>query len=323
MDGRWLGEADVVGLLGLPDAISVVGDALRQEAAGRARTMAKSHIAWGDGHTLHAVGGVVGDVVGTKTWAHTAGGAAPLLVLWDATSGDLMAVVEAFALGQLRTAAVSGVATDALAAPDADELAILGSGRQAHAQVAAVDAVRPLRRIRVWSPTPAHADAFAARLRGAGAGDVTVAPTPAAAVAGASVVTTATRARAPIVTASMLASGVHVNAVGAITPERAEIDADVLARCAVVAADDPDAARRLARELSADTAVTALSTIVAGGAGRAEGADVTLFRAMGIGVADVALGAELVRRGAASDAGQPLPPPGPAPLDLPLGRSHA
>jgi alanine dehydrogenase len=322
MDGRWISEADVAALVSLPDAIEAVDAALRQEAAGRARTMAKTHIAWGDGHTLHAIGGEVGAVVGTKTWAHTAGGAAPLLVLWDANSGHLLAVVEAFALGQLRTAAVSGVATRCLAAPDADELAILGSGRQAHAQAAAVHAVRPLRRIRVWSRTAAHAEAFAAELRAAGADDVTVAPNVSAAVAGAAVVTTATRARTPIVTAAMLATGVHVNAIGAITPERAEVDADVVARCAVVAADDPDAARRLARELAGDTAVTSLSTIVADGTGRPDGADVTLFRATGIGLADVALGAEVVRRAVASDAGRALPPPVPAALDLPLGRSH-
>jgi ornithine cyclodeaminase len=313
----------VVRLLRLDAAIAAVDDALQREAAGRARTMAKTHIAWGDGHTLHALGGEVGGMVGTKTWAHTAGGAAPLLVLWDAGSGALVAVVEAFALGQLRTAALSGVATRALAAPDADELAIVGTGRQALAQVAAVDAVRPLRRIRVWSRTPAHAEAFAARLRAAGAPDVVVAPAVANAVAGAGVVTTATRARSPIVAAAMLSAGVHVNAVGAITPDRAEIDIDVLDRCAVVAADDPDAARRLARELAGDTTITPLSAIVAGGPGRPEGADVTLFRALGIGLADVALGAELVRRAAASGTGRPLTGPVPVPLDLPFGRSHA
>ncbi len=323
MDARWITEADVVRLLRLDAAIAAVDDALQREAAGRARTMAKTHIAWGDGHTLHAVGGEVGGMVGTKTWAHTAGGAAPLLVLWDAGSGALVAVVEAFALGQLRTAAVSGVATRALATPDADELAIVGTGRQALAQVAAVDEVRPLRRIRVWSRTPAHADSFAARLRAAGAPDVVVAPAVADAVAGAGVVTTATRARSPIVSAAMLSTGAHVNAVGAITPDRAEIDIDVLDRCAVVAADDPDAARRLARELAGDTTITPLSAIVAGGRGRPEGADVSLFRAMGIGLADVALGAELVRRAAASGTGRPLPGPVPVPLDLPLGRSHA
>src|SRR5207237_8443297 len=86
---------------------------------------------------------------GTKTWAHTPGGATPLLVLLDATTGALKAVIEAFALGQMRTAAASGVATRWLARKDATEFAMIGPGKQALTQVAAVLAVRTLQRVRV------------------------------------------------------------------------------------------------------------------------------------------------------------------------------
>src|SRR5262249_62400284 len=89
-------------------------------------------------------------VVGTKTWAHTTGGATPLLILFDAENGDLLAIVEAFVLGQLRTGGISGVATRWLAAPDADEMALIGTGKQAAPQLAAVAAVRRLRRGRGW-----------------------------------------------------------------------------------------------------------------------------------------------------------------------------
>jgi len=116
--------------------------------------------------------------------------------------------------------------------------------------------------------------------------------------------------------------GTHVNAVGAITPDRGEIHPDLVGRCDPVAADSPDAARRLARELTAVATITPLSAIVAAGAGRAPGADVTLFRAMGIGLADVAVGAEIVRRARAAGAGRPIPQPAPAALDLPLGGPH-
>lgn len=319
-EARWITEADVVALLPFGDAIAAVETALRQEADGRARTMEKTHVAWGDGHTLHAVGGQLDGLVGTKTWAHTAGGATPLLLLWDAGDGGLVAVVEAFALGQLRTGAVSGVATRWLAATDADELAVLGSGKQARAQVAAVAAVRPIRRIRVWSPTADHAVAFASSLAGGADVEVVVAASAAEAVAGAPIVTTVTRARAPVLESAMVAPGTHINAVGAITPERGEIHPDVVGRCDVVAADSPDAARRLARELAGLAVITPLSSIVAAGSGRPAGADLTLFRAMGIGLADVALAAELVARAGAAGAGRPLPRPAPAPLVLPVGR---
>jgi ornithine cyclodeaminase len=102
-------------------------------------------------------------VVGTKTWTHTEGGANPLLILFDAANGQLVAVIEAFALGQLRTAAISGLATRWLAAPDAAEMALVGAGKQALAQVAAVAAVRKLGRVRVASRNPENAAAFAKR----------------------------------------------------------------------------------------------------------------------------------------------------------------
>ena len=165
----WITEAEVAELLSMAEAIEALEQGLRLEADGAARTMVKTHAAWGDGHTLHAIGATMEGqgLVGAKVWAHTQGGATPILVLWHAETGGLAAIVEAFALGQLRTGGMTGVATRLLAAAGADELAQIGSGRQALPQVAAVAAVRPLRRIRVFSPTAAHAEAMAAALRAA------------------------------------------------------------------------------------------------------------------------------------------------------------
>jgi ornithine cyclodeaminase len=107
----WLSEADVAGLVSLPDAIAAVEKWLALEAAGTAHTMEKTHVGWGDGHGLHAVGGGGrGGIRHDETWAHTPA-ARPALIVWDSGSGRLRAVIEAFALGQLRTGAVSGVAT--------------------------------------------------------------------------------------------------------------------------------------------------------------------------------------------------------------------
>src|SRR3954465_1352973 len=130
-------EKEVSELIDLPAAIDAVEAGLRLEATGTGGTMEKAHVAWGGGHPLHALGAALPgrNVVGTKTWAHTEGGATPLLLLWQADSGRLLAVIEAFVLGQLRTAAVSAVATRWMAAPDATELAIIGSGKQALPQV--------------------------------------------------------------------------------------------------------------------------------------------------------------------------------------------
>jgi len=89
--------------------------------------------------------------VGTKTWTHTQGGTCPLLLLWSADDGSLVAVIEAFALGNLRTGGISGLAADWMARRDAKVMAIAGTGKQALAQVGTMLAVRPIERLRVYS----------------------------------------------------------------------------------------------------------------------------------------------------------------------------
>jgi ornithine cyclodeaminase/alanine dehydrogenase-like protein (mu-crystallin family) len=313
----WITEADVVAALDLRGAISALETGLRLEAAGEATSLEKTHAVWGDGHTLHALGATFQGrgVVGTKTWAHVHG-AAPLLVLWNSESGSLLAVIEAFALGQMRTAGLSGVATAALAAPEAASLALVGAGAQALAQAAAVAAVRPLTDVRVFSRSADKADALAARLSeqlGAEVRSTTVASD---AVQGADVVTTVTRAREPILHLTDLRRGVHVNAVGAITPERRELAADVVEAASVIACDSISSARRSATDLCAvfddDEArwqqVLTLGEIAAGDRRPADPV-LTLYKGMGTGVADVALGAVILERTRASGSGRPIDVP--------------
>ncbi len=313
----WISEAEVCSILDLPSAIEALRLGLALEAAGQARAMAKTHVAY-DGHTLHALGAVMpGEgLAGSKTWAHTAGGVTPLEIVWNAETGALRAVIEAFALGQLRTAAVTGVATDLLAQPAADELAMCGTGRQALPQVAAVAAVRPLARVRVFGRDPVRRAAFVDRvhaelgLRAEGVASVEDA------VRGAAIVTLATRATEPILAAGMVAPGAHVNAIGAITPERAEFEPALLGRCAVLAADSPEQVRALSSEFrryfAEDPAgfdrLVSLATLLARGGGRTAAGDVTLFKAMGTGIADLALARVVVQEAGKQGLGVPLPP---------------
>lgn len=313
-DALWISERDVADVLTIRTATTAVAQMLVHEHHGGAETLEKTALTWGGAHTLHALGGVVGvsggvGVAGTKTWAHTAGGATPLLVLWDASSGALLAVVEAFALGQLRTASISAVATGHLARRDARTMAMIGTGKQALAQVAAVASVRKLDEVRVYSPTVDHRESFAARLREHDAAPSIVAcDSIAVAVADADVVTTATRATAAFLHAADLASDAHVNALGAITPGRCELAADVPAGASLVVSDSPSAATSLSSELDGRD-VTALSRVVGDRTwpGRTDG--LTVFKAMGLGVADVALGIEVVRRATERGLGRPLAPP--------------
>ncbi len=316
-DPIWLTEADVVSLMNLPQAIDALETGLRRQAEGSAKTMDKTHMTWDGGSTLHAIGAVyeTRDIVGAKTWAHTAGGASPLLLLWNASTGALLAVIEAFAMGQMRTGGVSGVAARWMSAPDADSMALIGTGKQALAQLAAVAAVRPLRSVRIWGRDPGRRDALAAKAAALGYGfDIQTPATVAEATDGAAIVTLVTRAREPFFTAAMAAPGAHINAVGAITPEREEFTPDILDRAALVVADDPGSALRLSREFStyfpADTArILPLSTLVGHPADRAQGGDLTVFKAMGMGLSDLALGIELHAAARTAGLGRSIPAP--------------
>jgi ornithine cyclodeaminase len=321
----WITESDVVALMDMPSAIRALETGLLAEARGTASNMTKTHVEWeatGGHATLHAIGAAFTDagIAGTKTWAHTPGGATPLLILYDANTGRLLAIVEAFALGQLRTGAASGVATKWLAADDADELALIGTGKQSMTQVAAVAAVRSLKRVRVFGRHAERRRRVAARICEE-LGVQTVEETSVAdAVNGAPIVTAVTRAREPFLSGTMVARGAHVNAVGAITPGGAEITSDLLARCTRVVVDSPPQARRLSRELidffGTDDerwkGVRPLSAVVAERERRTPEDDLTLFKSLGMGISDLALGLEVYNSAKAAGLGRPLTHPAPA-----------
>ncbi|MDX9873407.1 MAG: ornithine cyclodeaminase family protein [Spongiibacteraceae bacterium] len=315
--GIWISEAEVVSLMSLPEAIDALGEGLREEAAGCAHNMVKTHATWGDGATLHAIGAVFEGwgVVGTKTWAHTPGGAMPLLILIDASNGSVVAIIEAFALGQMRTGGISGVATDLLARPGARRLAMIGAGKQSLTQVAAVAAVRELEQVAVWSPTAASREALAARIESQLGISAVATDTLEGALDAAEIVTLATRARAPFLLSDMLQPGVHINAVGAITPERAEFEPALLSRAARLAADSVPQVRRLSREFmdafGEDEAqwqqLRPLAELVSAGTQRPAEADLTLFKAMGMGISDLSLGYAILQKARAAGLGKPLP----------------
>jgi len=328
-EALWIDEEQVAANVSLAEAIEIVQQGFAAQARGEVSVLERSHVSW-QGGSLHALGAVsaTSGFAGTRTWAATAGGTTPLLVLFDCETGALRCIVEACALGLLCTAAVSAIATRWLAAPDAADLALIGSGHQAFAQVAAIAHVRRLRRVRVFSPNPAHRKALVAQLRSELVRDAVEAASLAEALDGAPIVTLATRATAPFLEAGMLARGAHVNAIGAITPERAELSRDVLESAQRVIVDDLPAARRLSREFTdfygtADESwqgVETLAQVVAGKRPREAGARLTLFKAMGSGLADLALGVEIYRRVLLAGGGREIAQPEPVrPRLLPGG----
>jgi ornithine cyclodeaminase len=138
------------------------------------------------------------------------------------------------------------------------------------------------------------------------------------AVKDAPIVTAVTRAREPIITARMLAKGTHFNAVGAITPEREEFTQDVFDRVDQIAVDMVESVKSLSAEfrkrfVDGDwSKVRPLSELVAAKSTRPQHADLTLFKAMGMGLSDLALGIEILSRVRSTGGGRAFPHPKPA-----------
>lgn len=313
-DAIWISEAEVVELMDLGEAIAALEAALREEARGEAQNMTKTLLQYGK-NNLHAIGGKLGNLVGTKTWTHTQGGTCPVLLLWSAEDGSLVAVIEAFALGNLRTGGISGVAADWMARKDAKVMALIGTGKQALAQAGTMLAVRAIERLQIYSPRAEPRQEFAAKARGEFGVETAVCSSVPEACGGAQIVTLVTRAAQPFLDAGMLEHGAHLNAVGAIAPDREEFAQDVFARATLVAVDNLPGVQQLSREFMTRYAspgwddVLPLSKLIASGRRRTPKDDISLFKAMGMGISDLALGAELVRRARERGAGRTIPQP--------------
>jgi len=312
----WLTEQDVVGLVTLDDAIAALERAVAAEGAFN---VPKALGGYDDGSSMHSLGSAAPALgyAGFKTWIHTKRGATAVYALFDSRHGSVLAMLEAGALGQLRTAAMTGLGTRWQAPEGADEMALVGTGYQALTQVAAVNAVRPLRRVRVWSPTPEKRRAFVETLRRRFATEVVEAATLEAATEGAPIVTVVTRARDPFLSAAMLARGAHLNAVGAILPANAEILPDVFERAGSIVVDDLVNTQKASREFidrfggeRGWSAVRSIGEVIRSGRpARPEGGDLSLFKSVGMGLSDLAVAMMAYERARERGLGREIPAP--------------
>jgi ornithine cyclodeaminase/alanine dehydrogenase-like protein (mu-crystallin family) len=220
-----------------------------------------------------------------------------IVTLFDGEIGVPTAILDASAITEVRTAAVTAVATGLLAREDSRVLAILGAGVQAKAHLDSLLGVREFDSIKVYAPTEAHARRLVARAP-AGGPTVTVSASAEDAVRGADVVVTSTSSREPVLRREWLTPGTHVNAVGASTPTAREIDVETVAASALFC-DSRESLRneageyRLALEqglISGEDHVRGeLGEVLAGTRpGRRDPTELTLFRSLGLAVEDLA-----------------------------------
>jgi ornithine cyclodeaminase len=247
-----------------------------------------------------------------------------VVMLFGIAHGEPLAILDATAITAIRTAAASAAATRALARADAGDLALIGSGTQARTHLEAMQCVRPLRRVRVWSRNRANAERFA-REEGAHRGvTIEVCASAAGAVKGADLVCTTTSARTPVLEGAWLAPGAHINAAGACFKETRELGTEAVRRARLFT-DCRESCVNEAGDFLLPRAEGAIGDAHLLGEvgdvflGRLEGRrtpeDITIYESLGIAIEDLASAHWIHRRALETGKGTWLEwggPPGPA-----------
>lgn len=309
-----LTEEDVRRLLTMDMALEAVEQGLRKLALDEAANTPRARVQTDHAmlHVMSAAAKSLG-VMGAKLYSTSRkGGARFILPLFDGRTGALLCLMQADYLGQVRTGAASGIATQYMARPDATEVGLFGSGKQARTQVQAICRVRRIRQVQVYSPNEERRRAFAAEMSELCQTEVVPVARPEMAAEKKDIIITATSSREPVLTGHWIGEGTHLNAIGSNFLGKAEIDSVTVRRCAVIAVDSKDQARLEAGDFQqaledgslrwAD--VRELGQIIVGRyPGRKHPQDVTLFKSLGIAIEDVAVAGRVYARAQAEGAG--------------------
>src|SRR5580658_5150362 len=301
-----LSEADIRAVLFMPDLIGAMETALAAFSSGQVVQPVRTVIEMPDAAFFAAMPGYIAGhiehpaVLGAKLVAVIAANQrrglpthrASILLL-EAETGALAAIMDGRLITEMRTAAVSAVSVRHMARPDAAVLAMLGSGVQARSHLAALPLARSFQEVRAWSPTRAHLEIFAAE----SPVPVHACRTAAEAVRGADVIVLATAATTPAIENGWVSEGAHVISVGACRPTHRELDSALVARARVVVdsrasafAESGDILLGIGEGLfTGDHVVAELGEVVAGRLpGRTSDGQVTLFKSLGLAVEDLA-----------------------------------
>jgi ornithine cyclodeaminase len=324
-----LSAADVHAVLGYAECAGAMRDALTALADGHAQQPLRTVVQPAGAAGLVALmpayldGDAGAAAYGLKALCITPGNPAAgldthqgVVLLSDGRTGEPVAILNASAVTEIRTAAVSIVATELLAREDAVTLAVIGAGVQARAHILALDHARRLAGIRVASRDSDRAGHFAASLRGLTRAPVRACSTPREAVSDADIIVTATSSASPVLRRDWIAPGTHINAVGACVPHARELDTATVA-AAVLFADRRDSLLAESGDYllaAADGAVgpdqirAELGDVLLGAApGRLNSDELTIFESLGLAVEDLAAAALAYRNATmARETGTPI-----------------
>lgn len=308
----FISEKDVERLVAVPDAMRAIAEIFKLSGEEKVINPPRQCVSLPNG-TLRITSAIVPPLArmavkisSTLVFKSNSG---RLLVLSDADSGRILALIEVFQMGALRTGAASGVATQLLARADAKTVGILGSGRQARTQLLAVASVRKLERVLALSPTRVHLKAFCEEMEEK-IGCPVIPAESAEQLANSDIVITATTSKQPVILGSWIQEGTHINAIGSNALDRRELDDTAVTRCALIAVDNREQAKQESAELVGAVAagnlrwdqVVEIGDVAAGRfPGRTDNQSITLFKSLGVAMEDVAMASKVyelaVRRG--------------------------
>lgn len=314
---RILTAEDVRSALPMIDAIEAMRTAFIALSTGQATVPLRASLPTPDGVTLLMPAYVAGEPVSVVKLVsvypgNPARGLSTIngvILVFNAETGEAIALMDGGALTAIRTGAGSGLATDLLARDNAMTLGVIGSGVQARTQIEAVCAVRPIAQIRIYSPN--RAQVLVDELRDHSSAIVTAVGSASEAVRGADIVITATNSRADVFDDADLAPGVHINAVGSFTPQMREVPQATVARARIVG-DHRESIWAEAGELIAARDAGLITDIhaelgeVAAGlkSGRENADEVTFFKSVGNAVQDAIAASRVLQQASAYSLGR-------------------
>ena len=311
-------EADVRALLTMPAALELVEDSLRHQGQGELILHPRRRVRLPENQLLHymAAADPVRGYIGMKLYTVVRGVARFVVPLFRAATGEMAALIEADALGQIRTGAATGVAAKYLANADARTACIIGTGYQARTQLQAVAAVRRLQRVRAFGRDPKRRAKFCTEMSEAIGVGVEPAGSSEEAVRGTEIVITATAATQVVLQGSWIEPGMHITAMGANWAQKRELDSAAVDRANIVCVDSIEQSKMEAGDLiqafgedqSRWNAVQELSQIVAGKEpGRSSGDQITMFKSNGIATWDLAAAVHVYELAIAQGRGESIP----------------
>jgi len=293
---------DVAGLLAPEEIIEALREALLEQSKGLVqvppRTTVDSSSGFGWLRTMPAI--LNGSkVMGFKAMHSTPGvGVGYFVDLYDLPSGELLAMMDADWLTAQRTAATAAIGIDLLASKTIRSVGILGSGEQARSMLIAASKVRHLAQINVFSPTPAHRQAFAEAIEREEGLSIRPVERPEQAVAGCDLLLSVFRAsKVPMVSADWITPGMHICAASSVRPVARELEDGIWRKATVVAVDDRSHAFEsgdgrsaiASRAFDPERAVELWELLSGKQRGRTGNSDITLFKSVGTALQDLAI----------------------------------